>query len=583
MSKDFKKLWPVLLGALILYLIGMSWGLPSTERAERVLAPEQRTDAFYKTLEDNRRAMYQRIGLNITATYGRGQWNGELLPSTTAFRQIRYLAGKAPNETLMHGYSSFILRSVEQDEQFTLNALSRMKPKHLDFNSHQTANGGAFLYPVAAVMATLHIVGYTHLTTDPLFYYRNPDELARLFKAGRLFSVLCGLGCVVMVFLIGRLLYDERVGLWSAALFGLSPTVVAYTHIMKPHVPAAFLSLWCLFYCLKGAKEKRPREFFAANLLFGLAVSAAKYCWILAAPMWLCWWLSNGKKLSVRQFLTLAGWNALAVAVYGATNIFALLDWRDLLAEMHAEGAWYHSTLNPAAIFHLLGRPMRLGLSDGAWLVGICGLLGALYKRGPSERLLLIVFLPLIACLSFLVSSAAGEPATIRFCMGPAAILVLLSVGWISKQSPLKDTPWLNLVLAVALIVTVGKSALFDANFLRDSMNESNAFAAARWIEARAPKFGELGFATPAPMLDRFPPVRFLNYDLVYLNDGPVSPADEKKLPQYFITSGRQLEDLPQNAQRYYEVLQKFNAMGSFADPFTSANYPLLLLSKKAR
>ena len=82
MSKNFKKLWPVLLGALILYLIGMGWGLPSTERAERVLAPEQRTDAFYKSLEDNRRAMYQRIGLNI-------EWRSEVV-------SLCYYGGRRP-------------------------------------------------------------------------------------------------------------------------------------------------------------------------------------------------------------------------------------------------------------------------------------------------------------------------------------------------------------------------------------------------------------------------------------------------------------------------------------------------------
>src|SRR5579883_778301 len=205
----------VLAASAAAYLCGLGWGLPSRARADRVLLPGQRGDSFYSALEDNRRGMYERIGPNLQAAYGRGEWNGDLVAGATGgFELLRHRAGAAPDSVLMHGFSSFLLRSVEQDEQFVINSIAHFRPRRLDFNPRTTLYGGAYLYPMAGIWAGLHLVHALRLSTDPLFYYRDPGELAKLYLAGRAFSAVCALGCAALIWLLAGELYGARAGIF---------------------------------------------------------------------------------------------------------------------------------------------------------------------------------------------------------------------------------------------------------------------------------------------------------------------------------------------------------------------------------
>src|SRR5581483_11693065 len=164
-----------------------------------------------------------------------------LASATGTFEIFRHRAGAPADQVLMHGFSSFLLRSVEQDEQFVINSIAHFRPRRLDFNPRTTLYGGAYLYPVAGLWAALHVARVLTLSTDPLFYYRDPGQLARLYLAGRAFSAACALGCAVVIWLLAGELYGARVGLFAAALFALSPAVVCYAHVMKPHLPGALL------------------------------------------------------------------------------------------------------------------------------------------------------------------------------------------------------------------------------------------------------------------------------------------------------------------------------------------------------
>ncbi|MBI3551234.1 MAG: glycosyltransferase family 39 protein [Elusimicrobia bacterium] len=570
------------LGALVsglalcaaLYLLGLGWGLPSKARAERVFTPEQRADAFYRAVETNRQAYREKIGLNMQASWGRGTWSGTLLPPTTGFELVRYPAGAAPDAILMHGYSSFMMRSVEQDEQATLNVLSRLKPWKGEFNPHFTMNGGAYIYPLAGFFGALHVVGYLHLVSDSLYYYRNPDELGKLYKAGRLVSVLASLGCVVFVFLIGKELYDERVGLWSSLFFGTGPAVVAFAHVMKTHLPASFFALGCLYFCVRAVSSRKPADLIGANVLFGLAVGCAKYHWLLALPIAVAFSQLRPDWWKPRQLARLAGFYLLGVAVYFATNPFVLVSLQETLDESRGMARWYSPSLDPRALWNLVVYPLRLGLGLGPWLLGLAALAAAFIKRSGSDRLLLLLALPLLAATAFQMSSQSDAPNISRFFLPAMGLFAILGSQWAAARGR-----WSRVLLGLVLAGNAA-AALYDANFIADSPGRSNSFQAGRWIEENLPAGAALGMGTPAPMVDRFPPIPFSRYELVYFKE-PLKGQDPRLLPEYFITTG--LEGTSEEFRRLYAVEKSFDEFGSWGlrDQFTSANNPLVVCRKR--
>ena len=60
--------------------------------------------------------------------------------------------------------------------------------------------------------------------------------------AGRSFSALCGLGTVAVIYLLGRLAFDEMTGRWAAWLAAVCPPMVYYSQEARMY---AWLVLLC--------------------------------------------------------------------------------------------------------------------------------------------------------------------------------------------------------------------------------------------------------------------------------------------------------------------------------------------------
>lgn len=566
----------VLGGAAALYFVGLGWGVPSAGRAEAVLSEGQRDDAFYRDLEDNRRALYARIGPNLQASFARGTWSGSLLDPTTGFELIRTPAGLPPEHVFKHAYSSFLLRSVDQDEQGTLNVLSRFRPKQLDFRPSLTQVGGAYIYPMAGLMAGLHVAGALRLVPDPLFYYREPSQLGRLYVAGRLQSALAALGAVFLLFLLGRELFDEKTGLWAAALFATTPVVVAFAHLLKGQMTVTLFSMACLLYCARAATAGRRPDFLKAAAFFGLAMGAQKYALPLCTAVVAAYLYGHPDRFTWRGLRFLVSLGLLSVAAFLVTNPYTFTSWRDAIDESRGMVRWYESALNPRAVWNFAVHSMRGGLGTPAWLLAAGSAVWALARGGRKERMLLAFALPALVWTAFQMNSQSALPITFRFYVFGAALFLLLGA-----RAAL-SVPLGGAALALLLSVNVARAVGYDVNFLRDYPGRSNAFQAGRWIEENVPAGDSIGFDTPAPMVDRFPPFRFARYDMVYAK-GPVPPERVKELPRWYV--GRDPWGLPPDLSGRYEKVRVFDDarwLGRpFREPFTSANFPVAVYALK--
>ncbi len=81
----------------------------------------------------------------------------------------------------------------------------------------------------AAIIERLDRIDGTRAPLHPLVLHAwlrlfGPSDLA-----GRAFSALCGLATVAVVYVVGRIAYDDRTGLWSAWLAAVCPPLVYYS------------------------------------------------------------------------------------------------------------------------------------------------------------------------------------------------------------------------------------------------------------------------------------------------------------------------------------------------------------------
>ncbi len=575
------------------YLLGIGWGLPGAERADRVLAPDQRQESFYRALEANRAALYARIGLNPMANYGRWAssgadprrdpqyaFSGGFVPPG-AIRA--YPAGSKVPPILMHSYSSFLLRSVDGDEHAVINSLSRFHPRRLDFNPHSFQYGGPYLYPLAGFLAAAHAAGALRLVPEALYYYAHPGELARIYVAGRIFSFLGVLVCLWAMVLIGRRLGDEAGGLWAALFFGLAPGVVALAHIMKPHAWAAAWGLLCLHACLRCAESPGRGRMALAAVFAGVAVGTARYNWVLAFPCAIAFFKGSGSSpRDPRAWARLLGWGAVAGAVFFAANPYAIPDWGDFVAESRGFSHWYAPTPRPWLWAAGFADALISGLGPVLGLLGLGGFFMA--ARGSREdRLLFFLALPVLLLKGVMFATHRADPGNYRAYLLEMGLAALWAVRWLREA--IAGASRRRAALAALALLLAGEAVLYDANFLADRPGRSNAFAAGDWAAKNIPRAAGLGFATMLPLVDQFPPLRFSEYELVSVTKplAELDAGEASRLPPYFICRGG---GCPPGIARYYEALKAFDRgpalWPSFRDPVTAANFPIEILRRKS-
>lgn len=563
----------LLAAAAAAYWHGGGWGLPAKVRFDAVLLPEQRNDEFYASVEANRRALYQRIGENVQAAFGRGDWSGETEAGELRGGVVVHPPG-APAPALMHGFSSFALRSVEQDEQFALNALARFKPRKLDFNPRSSNYGGAYLYPLAGWLGAAHVLGLVTLKSDPLFYYRDTDRIGRLYRAGRALSVLSALGCVALLLLIGRENLGEEAALWGAALFAFAPAVDSFAHVLKPHLSAAFYGLACALFGLRWSRDGRRVDALKAGVLLGLAVGTAKNYALLGGALAVLGLLAP--LTWKRRLGDLAAAALLSVAVFFLANPYTLANWKDFVDESRVLSQWYRPQLTPAILKDFLLGPWRLGAGALPFALGLAGLVAGLAR--PTWRRLALVLAVLLLGTAYAAGYRSVEAISARFFFPGLGLGALLGAA-LALSLPGRALWAGRAVLLAALLALGAECVAAHRDLAMGAPGRSNADAAGRWMSENLPAGAALGFDTPAPMGDRFPPVPFSRYAMTFVKP-PVGSGEPGRLPRWFAAR----PDWP-HGERFsglYAPVKEFDALGR-RDPFTQVNFPVTVYELRTR
>ena len=538
----------------------MPWGLPSAQRAQWVLVPAQRTPAFYAQIDQARQDLYTRVGENVAAFFGRTLAPGQRAQSPVTF---------------LNAYSSFLVKTHELDEAATLVMVSRLNPLKNRWFPHSFLYGGAYLFPLAALLGVLHVAGLIHLVPAATFYYLHPDAVARIYVVIRLWALVGFLSAISAVFFLGRAIGGEEVGQWSAWFFSLTPIGVAFSKVAKPHTWAASWTLWALLFCLKAKEDQDMKWVLCAGLLWGLALGTT-VTQVIFAPffIWAAW--SSELRFTWRRGFLLA---AVAGCVFLLSNFYLVAHFSEYLQEQAFLRQYSPFHWRAGSLLEFLMGALRFSLGWELWLLTLAGGLWAVWQKHAARLRSLI----LLGGVTFVYTAFQMQAQHGAASLGRLFIALFGGCSIVAAALTYQQ-PWGKVIRWIVLLVLFGKAGIYAEHFRSDRMPMDNASQAALWIQVHVPSQSVIIQATSVPQTDDFPPIAFSQYNIVSLQQ-----VDWDKLPvrSYAVIPGGSLGDEPRSVlvRHGFTLAQAFAASPlqrwGYDDPFTHANFRMEILVRE--
>ena len=510
-------------------VLGVDWGLPSKERVQLLtsgqsLTPEEvrLLDSVRNTRRENRDARLAQAADKLT---GAGEFESAAGETLRASLTI---------EDKLNGLCSFLIHSSAADEEITYSSLSRIDPRRLDLAPRYFLYGGAYLYPLGALLYAARALGLFVVTSQYSYYLHDPGDMARIYTVGRSLSVAAFLATLLLLRHLATRLRD-RVAATSAMLtFALSTVVLNQAVVSKPHLYAAFWALVSVAFLLRHVERKERRFLLLSGAAAGWAIGSSLANLAILAVFPIVLW-ESGRFRSV-VFRTLAAWSALA-ATFLVMNPYVLAaPGRFLYTIVEASSAdtWGYSQASPVKLWAYLVGIATKDYSFPATLVAFGAIAIALVRaKGHIRRLALATLLLMLALGTML------NNARVSLFLGP--LLCLFAGFGFSGLSRLRLRS-LSLPLARALVIGAGvvcfvpglffaglfaRDVIFDRNWLRPT---------AQWVrEARFDDGVMIGFFgrwwANQPHPTDSPPFPFVRTELVNM----VLYGDSNRLPDYVV------------------------------------------------
>jgi 4-amino-4-deoxy-L-arabinose transferase-like glycosyltransferase len=351
-----------------------------------------------------------------------------------------------------------------------------------------------------------------------------------LFLVGRGLSVLMGVGIVLVVYLCGRRLMDERRGLIAAALVTIMAPVVLYAKLANVDVPYFFWWALSLLFLLRALDHHRLVDYLLLGATAALAVGTkdqAYGLYVLVAPL-LVWSRSRrdrekglARAIFAPELMLAIGTGALVLqAIYGLPG--------------NVGGAWAHLRLisGPASrdfrefSNDLAGHAGLLvsTIRHLAFVMGVpafaAAVLGILLAARRAEARLLVLLVPAASYYLFFMTIALY--CYDRFVLPIAILLAFFAADALGRMG--STDRWGKLAGAAVLVYGLARAVSVDFLLANDSR-----YAAEEWLKANAGE-GVVGAIGPPEYLPRLEGLRARSI-------GPATIRLEKVAPDLVVAN----------------------------------------------
>ncbi len=268
----------------------------------------------------------------------------------------------------------------------------------------------------------------------------------------RTLSAVFALASVPALYLLGRRLFDSRVGLIAAALLAVNAYFVRYSQEARSYTLMLFLCVLSSLYLLQCLENPSRRNRVAYVLISVLAVYAHFFAGLLVLTQWLSLCFQDRQRIpeGTRKNWRWIALSVLPVAAFVATTGAGPLRWikrpglidlRDLALHLTGNGGWLLLIAYAIACLAAMIPASRLAaqrVSGDVW---------------RYRFLLLWLFFPVLLTVAVSFARPLFLPRYFFFCL--PALLLLAASGLARFRSPWLLAPPLLLFFVLSLRGTV--------------------------------------------------------------------------------------------------------------------------------
>ncbi len=374
----------------------------------------------------------------------------------------------------------------QTEEYKTVNYVLKMaaqkslNPKFFEYPS-------LYLYLMLLVFSMLFLFGkifgfYTSAENFALKFFIDPTVV---YVVGRTFSAIWGTFLIILTYVLGKLLYNKRVGIFSALIVSVLPIWVVYSHFIKPEM---FSNLLVCIYCVSLYKyylTQNIKFFYISCGILGLATSC-KYLSLPSGVLLPLVYFSGNKKKFVNFILGLA----LIVLFFILGTPYSVLDYKTFFVEMKGIFLGPQEGLKRDIFYGVYKTFLDwIFMGNSTAFVGILCFLGVVYcaiKRKLQDLIVVCIFL-----IYSLVNITHYFPAWgFLFTAFPFYAIAGGQVADKFFDKSLITKIFFGLVIVISLIESIFVDIRF---FLKDTRT-----VALEWIEKNIPQGEKV-------LIDRYP------------------------------------------------------------------------------
>ncbi|HVN31432.1 MAG TPA: DUF2298 domain-containing protein [Thermoanaerobaculaceae bacterium] len=364
------------------------------------------------------------------------------------------------------------------DERRIAEAVTQLSLRPAQLNPHFFAYGSFPLYVTKLATATLSLV-------HPWF-----SSYDAAILVGRALSALWGAATVILLFVLGRRLFGEAVGLLAGVLLALTVLHVQNSHFATNDVLLTFLVLLALALMLRITEGGGAWVFAGAGAAVGLAVatkfSALPLLLPLAVAALLRWRVDRNLGRALRGVALALG---CALLGFAAGEPYALLDariyLRDVLEQsrMVRHAGLYPYTNQYVGVPKVLYDLRELVVWGMGPLLGFAALVGtALRLRPKGKRVAAADWILLAWVVPYFALTASFDVKFPRYLLPIYPMLILWGAAWLQG--------WAERSRAGRLArgTVVAGTALYLLAFLAIYTRPHSSVSASAWFYSHVPQ-----------------------------------------------------------------------------------------------
>lgn len=438
------------------------------------------------------------------------------------------------------------------DEAFVLALLLKIEPS--DLNPHYFINPTFHYYSLLLSLKVASFINYIKPFSLPVQLNKRGqptedrlmDDYSRMYRVGRFIVIIESTLLIFLVFLIGRNLYHEKIGIFAAAFTAIAPALVYQSHFLVVDAAGLFWLILALFYLTTPVNYKRLNQWYiVSGILTGIAIGT-KYTNILVIlPLFYKIYLLHREKNTIfikklfnnKTFITIG----TVIIVFFLTTPHAIFSFREFLyGDAHGFGgifgrrgllyynAYPTNILTPFILTTY--NSLRLPLTIFA-LISLCYLF---YKRNTSDILLLFFIVPFYLMMIYRASPH------LRHVLPILPFLMIAQARMLYDFITIKKLRFIRIVVIILSTFTFVYTLLFSLSLVKRMTPIDTRIECAEWLRRRVTNNTLISFAKYFPWNPPLP-VEKLTARLSVVDYNYRNLLSQK--PDYFIMSEWEYRD----------------------------------------